>query len=116
MNENKSKYIDELYSYIQARYLWQFFPREWDREANINGIISDIINILIDNPINFNDPIEKYFYAEAKVVAEELKEKFKWINELEKQEIIDILNKVKEKLIEVLIEESQNPELKKKSY
>jgi len=116
MSDIKPEYIDQLYNYIQARYLWQFFPREWDRQENINGIISDIINILTDNPINFENPIEKYFYAEAKVVAEELKDKFKWINELEEQQIIDILTKVKEKLIDILIEESQNPELKKKKY
>ena len=116
MNEITKDKVDELYTYIQARYLWQFFPREWDRKTNIETIIKDIVNVLLDKPIDLNNPVEKYFYSEAKVVAEELKEKFEWINELSEEELNSILEKVKDKLIEILIDKSQNPELRKKNY
>ena len=109
--------VEELYSYIQGHCLWQFFAREWDRKANIEGIIGKTIELLTESEHSVSEaPIDKYFYVEAKILSSDIKNKFPWLNGLDEGQIKAIMKQVKERLIEILIVKSRNPELRISSY
>jgi len=109
--------VEELYSYIQSHCLWQFFPREWDRKANIEGILEKTTELLTGGKCPVPETLlDRYFYIEAKALASDIKNRFPWLNELNKEQIKIIMEQVKERLVEVLILKSQNPELRLSSY
>ncbi len=107
----------ELYKFIQERYLWQFYSRTWDRDENIREILGKAAKILSREEVALDDTAkDRAFYAEAKMVAVEAGKKFPWIDGLEKPQLEEIMAKVKEKLIEVTITNSQNGELNIPNY
>ena len=107
----------ELYAFIQERYLWQFYSRTWDREENINEILKKFAAIIKGEKVKIADTFkDKAFYAEAKTVAVETKRKFPWLEQLEKSRVDKIVAEVKEKLIDVTITRSQNGELNVQNY
>lgn len=107
----------ELYKFIQGRYLWQFYSRTWDREENIREILGKTVQLLAKEEVALPDTTkDKFFYAEAKMVATEASKKFPWFDELDKSQIPAMIEKVKEKLIDVTITNSQNEELNHPNY
>ncbi len=107
----------KIYSFIQERYLWQFYSRTWDREENINNILKKIPGIILGEQLTLDGTTkDTCFYAEAKIAAIELKSKFPWLNELDKAQMEEIFKAVKEKLIDVTITRSQNCELNIPNY
>lgn len=107
----------ELYKFIQQRYLWQFYSRTWDREENIREILGKTSRLLSGEEIALEDSFkDRAFYAEAKMVAEEAGKRFAWLAELDKAQIQSVIEKVKEKLIDVTITNSQNGELNIPNY
>ncbi len=109
--------VEELYSYIQSRCLWQFFPREWDRKANIEGILGRAIEILTGREHQAPETLlDRYYYVEAKALVTDIKNWFPWLNELDEEEKIAIIEEVKKKLIKVMVVESINPELRLSGY
>lgn len=108
--------IEQLTNHIQERCLWQFFSRTWDREENIEGILSYTIEILggeTSEPITY---LEKSHFADAKVLASDFKRLFPWITKMEKDEIKDLLEGVKARLTTIVVTESHNEELKDPNY
>jgi V-containing nitrogenase delta subunit len=104
--------VQELYKFIQERYLWQFYSRTWDRKENINEILGKAAKILAKEEVVIQDTSkDKVFYAEAKMVADEVSRKFSWLGEMDKTQIFTIVEKVKDKLIDVTVTNSQNGEL-----
>lgn len=101
----------ELYSFIQERYLWQFYSRTWDRDENINNILDYLVMILAGEKLASTDSKERYYYAEAVTVANEVKKRFPWLAEVKRAELEQIVADVKTKLIDVVITRSQNEEL-----
>lgn len=109
--------IQELYKFFQQRYLWQFYSRSWDRDENINGILDKLPVILSGEQLTLSDSLkERAFYAEAKMVAVEVKERFSWITGLDKSQIQSMIAAVKDKIIDVTITKSQNGELNIQNY
>ncbi|RUM33194.1 MAG: protein VnfG [Archaeoglobus sp.] len=109
--------VEELYSYIQSRCLWQFFPREWDRRANIEGILEKAIELLTEGECQVSETLlDRYFYVEAKALVIDVKSRFPWLNELNKAEKRAIMEEVKKKLMEVMVVKSLNPELRLSGY
>jgi V-containing nitrogenase delta subunit len=107
----------ELYKFFQQRYLWQFYSRSWDRDENINGILNKLPSILSGEILNISDSLkEKAFYAEAKTVAIEVKERFPWISQMDKSQAQSIITAVKDKIIDITITKSQNGELNIPNY
>jgi V-containing nitrogenase delta subunit len=105
-----------LYSFIQERYLWQFYSRTWDREENIDHIMDEFVKILSGETTGGNSPEERYFYAEAATVAAETKRKFPWLSGLERAELESLAARVKVKLIDVTVTHSRNQELNVSYY
>ncbi len=108
--------IEELTSYIQERCLWQFFSRTWDREENIEGILNKTAEILTDKQVVTETPAEKYFYADAKILVSEIKNKFSWLVGMEKDQVMEMIAGVKARLTEITITKSKNCELNLKEY
>jgi V-containing nitrogenase delta subunit len=105
-----------LYTFIQERYLWQFYSRTWDREENIHHIMDEFVKILSGEPTGGNSPEERYFYAEAATVAAETKRKFPWLDGLDRTELESLAGSIKAKLIDVAVTRSRNQELNVSYY
>lgn len=108
--------IEELYSFVQERYLWQFYSRAWDREQNIKGILNKTFEILTDKKSDTESPMDRYFYSEGVIFSEAIKEKFQWFLELDETKKKSILDGVQEKLLNIAINKSLNGELKNPAY
>jgi nitrogenase delta subunit len=107
---------DEVVAQIQERCLWQFFSRAWDREENINGILTIMAEIMTGEPSHPETSSDKYFYADAKVVTAELESCLPWIRDMNKEELNELLNGVKERLLDITVKNSLNGELRIKNY
>ena len=103
--------VNEILSHIQERCLWQFHSRTWDREQNINGVLNDVAKMLTGEAVVAETPMEKSFYADAKILVEQIKEKFSWINEMGDSEKKEIIEAIKAKLIDITVTKSLNGEL-----
>lgn len=108
--------VNQLFSYVQERCLWQFFSRSWDRQENIDGIFSCATDILTDKPPARQTPMEKLFYADASVMVRDLKERFPWVAEMHGAEIRSVMSELKDRIVDIAITKSQNGELKQKNY
>lgn len=107
---------EELFSFIQKRYLWQFHSRSWDRVENINGILGQAADLLIGKEVVAETPKDRGFYADSKLLVSEATSRLPWINELSSDEKIELITSVKEKLLEVTVTKSLNGELKMPMY
>jgi len=107
---------EEVVTFIQERCLWQFFSRSWDREENIQGIVDILSNIYKGNHISLETPAERCFYADAKILAGQLKEHCPWITQVSADQLDEVLDAVKARLTEITVTKSQNGELKTANY
>lgn len=108
--------IEEITSFIQERCLWQFFSRTWDREENIEGILTKVTEILTGEHLIIETPTDKYFYAEAKILASDIRNKFSWVKGTSKVDIKAVIDGVKARITEIAIEKSRNCELNMPNY
>ncbi|MCB2293342.1 Fe-only/vanadium nitrogenase subunit delta [Clostridium algoriphilum] len=108
--------VAEIVSFIQQRYLWQFAPRTWDREENINGILDQASELLIGQEVSLDTPKENCFYADAKFFVNEIKSKFLWLNEMDNAQRKALINSTKAKMIEITITKSLNLEVDNPKY
>ncbi|BBB89814.1 MAG TPA: V-containing nitrogenase subunit delta [Methylomusa anaerophila] len=108
--------IEALTAYVQERCLWQFYSRAWDREENINGVLGTVEVLLSGETPVLDTAQEKCFYADAKILAAELKTKFSWLGNMEKSEIEPLIAGVKQRIREIAIEKSTNCELHVPNY
>lgn len=107
---------EELYSYVQERCLWQFFSRSWDRTENIEGVLSKVTDLLTGIPLVLKTPLDRLFYADAKVLAENLRLRFPALEGLEATEVRDLIGQVKERVTDLAVTQSRNRELTQKLY
>jgi nitrogenase delta subunit len=108
--------IDQLYNFCQERYLWQFFSRTWDRQENIDGIVRVATALLTGQPVSRETPMDRLFYADARIMADDFKARFPWILEASADEIGALLGGLKERLVEIAITKSLNHELNHTLY
>jgi nitrogenase delta subunit len=107
---------DEVAAFIQERCLWQFFSRAWDRQENIEGIIDLLGKILKGDKVNLETPADRCFYADAKILAGQLKERCPWIAEIAAEKLDEVLCDAKAKITEIAITKSRNAELRTANY
>lgn len=112
------KKVDEILEFIMERCLWQFHSREWDRTENINGIFGMLPKLLAGEKISAKDlePKDKCHYADAKILSDQLIEKFSYIKDMSASEKDELLNGVKAKLVDVSITKCRNEELRVPFY
>jgi nitrogenase delta subunit len=111
-----SERSDEIVAFIQERCLWQFFSRAWDREENIQGIIDILGQIIKGEHITLETPSDRCLYADAKILAGQIKERSPWISQVTAEQLDDTLATVKARLTEITITKSQNIELRVAGY
>jgi vanadium nitrogenase delta subunit len=108
--------VEEIVKYIQEHCLWQFFSRTWDREDNIEGILSRAAGILSNKTITAETPAEKCWSADARILVAELKCNIPWLTKLRSDEIEPVFSDVKNRIREIAVEKSRNLELNVKEY
>ena len=102
---------EELTAYIQERCLWQFHSRAWDREENINGVLKKTAELLTGEQVVLETLTDRGFYADAKLLADQMKTRFSWLSEMDNAQKKAVLESVREKLIGIAITNSLNGEL-----
>jgi nitrogenase delta subunit len=108
--------LDDLFGYVQERCLWQFFSRTWDRQENIDGVLEQASALLNGKKPAVDTPMHKLFYADAKVMVGDLRERFPWIREAGEAEIRELLDGLKARLVDNVITKSTNRELTHRLY
>ncbi len=108
--------VDQLFGYVQERCLWQFFSRTWDRKENLDGIFSAATEFLTGKTPKRETPMEKLFYADAKIMVKDFEERFPWIRQEKPAEIVKLIEGVKERVWEISIDKSLNGELNHSLY
>lgn len=111
-----SEKIDQLFGYVQERCLWQFFSRSWDRQENIDGILKTAADLLTGKPPAMQTPQDKLFYADAKIMVADFKQRFPWIETAGSAQIRDLIEGLKARLVDIAITKSQNHELNHTLY
>jgi nitrogenase delta subunit len=108
--------VDQLYDYVQERCLWQFFSRSWDREENIQGILAKATELLTGKDIALDTPMDRLFFADAKILVADFKTRFPWIEDAGPAQIRDWMHALKERLVDIAITNSKNAELNHTLY
>ena len=108
--------VDQLFSYVQERCLWQFHSRAWDRKENIDGIIAAATDLLHGKAPKRHGPMDKLFYADAKSMVDDFKQLFPWLDELEPTKVTELMTELKEALVDHTITRSLNHELNHSLY
>lgn len=116
MNPALDDKLEDLFGYVEERCLWQFFSRTWDREENIAGVLGQAEALLSGKEPTRTTPMDKLFYADAKIMVSDFRERFPWIKESGAAEIRELLEGLKSRLKENVITKSTNRELNHHLY
>lgn len=108
--------VEQLFTYVQKRCLWQFFSREWDRAENIQGVLGATAALLAGVAPPVATPMDRLFYADAKPLAAAFRQNFPELPSLPPAEIEALFASLKERVTEVAITKSQNKELTQHLY
>ncbi len=103
--------VEQLYDYVQERCLWQFFSRSWDRQENIDGVLNKAADMLVGREPKRETPTDKLHCADAKVMVMDFRERFPWIAQVSAQEVDELMEGLKGRLVDISITKSKNREL-----
>jgi vanadium nitrogenase delta subunit len=112
MNEK----VEQLVTFIQENCLWQFFSRTWDREENIEGVLTKAVELLTGKESKLETTADKCFHADARILIADFKTTFPWIKDISADELTNILSGVKERMRYITITASKNEELNVQNY
>lgn len=107
---------DELFAYVQERCLWQFGSRTWDRQETIDGVIAKTTEILSGKEVALETPLDRAFYADAKILVSDFKSRFPWLDEVGPAQLRELMAGLKERLVDIAITSSKNQELSHTLY
>lgn len=108
--------VEQLVAYIQENCLWQFHSRAWDREENINGVLTLAAKLLTSAPEEAATPLERCHLSDARQLAAVFRSDYPWIAELSGEEIVVLLDAVKVRMADLTIKSSLNGELHMQNY
>ncbi|MDR1541258.1 MAG: Fe-only/vanadium nitrogenase subunit delta [Clostridiales bacterium] len=108
--------IGLVYSFVMERCLWQFFSRNWDREENIRRIMGDVAKIQSGQEVDRSTNIANSHYADAKILASQLSQRFDWFDGLSWAKVNEICDGVIEKLMDIAVVNSLNAERNESKY
>lgn len=109
-------HLDDLFAYTEERCLWQFFSRTWDREENIAGVLGQLGRLLSGEEPLRDSAQDRLFYADALTMANDVRARFPWASQANKEEIEFLLDGLKSRLVDVTITRSTNRELNHHLY
>ena len=116
MADLKTDRIELLLDFIMKKCLWQFHSRAWDRERQNENIIQKTRQILCGEAVDNRTPEEQCYWVDAAYLADNYKKRFPWVSEIDKAELEDIMQGLKERLDYLLISGSLNAELTDPHY
>lgn len=118
MDKNIAKEkMAQLEWYISKHCLWQYNSRGWDREVQNERILNKTKQLLCGEDAHDDEGItDRYYWSEAMSLAGAFKRYFPWIEETNKEDIIVIMQMLKDKMDYTMIKASLNVELVKEQY
>jgi nitrogenase delta subunit len=114
--EIMSDKVDALYGYVQERCLWQFYSRSWDRSENIDGVIAKATDMFLGKTPETPTPMDRLHMADAKIMVDDCRIRFPWINDASKEEIRELMRELHGRLTDIAITSSKNHELTHSLY
>lgn len=107
----------QLEWYISKHCLWQYNSRGWDREIQNERILTKSKQILCgENAHENNSFADRYYWSEAITLVGAFKRYFPWLEEMAKDEIVTVMQMLKDKMDYTMIKGSLNQELTKEKY
>ncbi|MGB8455884.1 MAG: Fe-only nitrogenase subunit delta [Anaerocolumna sp.] len=103
--------IEQLVDYIMKNCLWQFHSRTWDREKQNEGVLTRTMQILCEEPVEKETPVDKCYWVDAVCLADAFKEKYSWLGRMDITEIKLLMQGLKERIDYLTITGSLNLEL-----
>ncbi len=108
--------VEQLVDYIMKNCLWQFHSRAWDREKQNEGILTKTMQILCEEPVEKETPMDKVYWVDAVCLADAFKKRYSWLAALDKGEIKLLMQGLKERMDYLTITGSLNAELTDPHY
>ncbi|EIW20045.1 MULTISPECIES: Fe-only nitrogenase subunit delta [Pelosinus] len=108
--------VEQLVDYIMKNCLWQFHSRAWDREKQNEGILTKTMQILCEEPVEKETPMDKVYWVDAVCLADAFKKRYSWLAALDKDEIKLLMQGLKERMDYLTITGSLNAELTDPHY
>ncbi|MDF2926245.1 MAG: Fe-only nitrogenase, delta subunit [Paenibacillaceae bacterium] len=116
MDDVMKSRIAQLEDHIMKKCLWQFHSRAWDREKQNEGILTKTMQLLCGEPVEKETPADRCYWVDAVVLADAYKERFAWLSTLDKGEIKELMQGLKDRIDFLTITGSLNEELTVKQY
>ena len=107
----------QLEWYISKHCIWQYNSRGWDREIQNERILTKSKQILCgENAHENNSFADRYYWSEAITLVGAFKRYYPWLEEMAKDEIVTVMQMLKDKMDYTMIKGSLNQELTKEKY
>ncbi len=117
MNETLIKErMEQMIDVIMKYFLWQFHSRAWDRRTQNEGVLTKTTQLLCDEPVVLETPNDRCYWVDAVLLAEEYRNRFKWLAELSKDDIKELMKALHERMDFLMIDGSLNLELNDQHY
>ncbi len=108
--------VEELVAFLQERCLWQFASRAWDREENIDNVLTMTGEILAGKSPHAETPGERCHFANANHLASDVKTHLLWLGDLASDELHNVVTGAIARLRDLTVDRSLNGELRLQSY
>jgi Fe-only nitrogenase delta subunit len=116
MEDLRKERIEQLVDYIMKKCLWQFHSRAWDRRDQNENILLKTKQILCDEKVALETPADRCYWVDAVLLAEAFREKYAWLDGLQREEIAHIMKGLHERMDYLTIDGSLNQELTDQHY
>jgi nitrogenase delta subunit len=111
MNNEIKKRVEELVNYIMKKCLWQFHSRTWDRKRQNENILGMTARLVYGDEVKPTTPEEKCYWADALCLAEEFKNRFDWLEKMDRKNKETLMNGLKDRIDFLTVTGSLNLEL-----
>ena len=118
MDKNEvQKKLAQLEWYISKHCLWQFNSRGWDRLIQNERILFKTKQLLCgENAREDTTSADRYYWSEAIILVDAFKRYFPWIEETAKEDLVQIMQLLKDRMDYTMVNASLNRELTKAHY
>ena len=116
MESSMNNKVEQMVDYIMKHCLWQFHSRAWDRERQNEHILGKTMQILCDEPVEKDTPEHRCYWVDAVSLAEAYKARFEWLAVMDKAEIKELMQALKDRIDYLTIKGSLNIELTDPRY
>jgi len=114
--ENKKEKVAQLENYIMKKCLWQFNSRAWDRKDQNDNIFKKTEQLLCGERVELETAADKCYWVDAVCMVDAFKLHYSWITTLNKAEIKELIQGLKERIDFLTITGSLNKELTDVNY